>query len=581
MIRLSPFVQKIVYLTLIVALLIPLSFIARPATSQSGTERLDTGGQLATLRGQYNLSPAKLGEIDPASETMRLMSLGFRSVAATSLWLNAIDAQSVKDWDRFGASLDTLMKIQPNFHKVWDFQAHNMSYNTSVEFDDYEKRYTWVKKGLDLLRRGLTYNSRDHRFTDTLGRYTGQKIGKSDEKIEFRQLFRYDDDYHASLDDIFDRDSYDAGQYGKDNWMLAYQWFNYSVAMVEQGIGGEKAALRTREVMFYMNRPAQLRNHVISLQTEFPSEESFKFKWQAAHDEWNAFGQRELRGSGQVRISLEGMLDAEIDLRSARKELDQFAPGTRDRLLADIETQINLTEEDKRLLNASSEALTEEEHVKARAVMARVQRANQNIDEMVLAAVAHEDLSDAKQAYNRIADAYNRLRVIDLDRSTINYQFWKERTAVEMSDGALEAHQAFYNAHEKHRSARYADYVAFEPRTSQVKNSTAPAAKVPGAISDFIAGYKFWAEAAKTSPSLENSALFDIMLEDARLVREMTDALGVSWPARFPFQRYVDEHPETAMRYGLPTTEDLIRSGHDPTVPARPSLDFSVEAAPK
>ena len=44
--------------------------------------------------------------------------------------------------------------LQPNFVSVWVFQGWNLSYNVSVEFDDYHDRYRWVIKGIDFLKRG-------------------------------------------------------------------------------------------------------------------------------------------------------------------------------------------------------------------------------------------------------------------------------------------------------------------------------------------------------------------------------------------------------------------------------------------
>ncbi len=578
--RTSPFVQKIIYICLIVALLIPLSFIARPATQRGDSGQRDTGGQLARLRNQYNLSQAKLGEVDPASETMKLMSLGFRSVAATSLWLTAIDAQVVKDWDRFAASLNTLIKIQPNFHKVWDYQAHNMAYNTSVEFDDYEQRYSWVKKGLDLLRKGRTFNERDHRFTDTLGKYTGQKIGRSDEKVEFRQLFRHDDEYHASLDDIFDRDSYDAGQYGQDNWLLAYQWFQLSESMVEQGLRGEKAQLRTKPMMFYMNRPAQRRNHVVSLQSEFPPEESFKFKWQTAHDEWREYGDRELQSSLEEPITLNGMVKSEMELRKLRAELDKLAPGVRDRLMAEIEQRISISPEVRQLMAMEMDALDEYQKIAVRQALVRIEEANQSVDSTVLAAVPHGDREKAEAISSKINDAYIRIRLIERDRATINYPFWHERTLVERTDEALEAHQSFYDAHDKNREAIFGDYVQYDAALNQpvIDETTGEPQIERGAISEFNAAFQFWADAANVHPSLSTSALFDIMLEDAGRVKEMVDALGRPWPRNFPFQDYVDENPAIATRYNLPTSTQLKAMEDEFGLPPRPSLDLELDS---
>ena len=200
----STFVRKIVYLAFAGLLIIPLSMISLPASrgtvDEGGNAALgNRGGKLAQLRDEYDLSQAKLMEIDPASETMKLASVGLRGVAVNLLWMQAMDHRKHENWDKLRATLNALIKIQPNFIKVWEYQAHNLSYNISVEFDDYEYRYHWVKEGIKFLTEGIPYNYRNHRITDNLGFFCGLKIGRSDEKSQFRKLFRKDKDFHDAM----------------------------------------------------------------------------------------------------------------------------------------------------------------------------------------------------------------------------------------------------------------------------------------------------------------------------------------------------------------------------------------------
>ena len=160
----------------IAVLLVPLSALSQPADSAS------KGGKLARLRDQFGLSQANLGEVDPTSEAMRLATLGLKNVAVTLLWDRANHYKKVEDWTNLSAVLEQMTKLQPNFYSVWDFQAHNLSYNISVEFDDYRDRYAWVIKGIEFLRQGIGYNSREPRLLGRMGWFIGQKIGRSDEK---------------------------------------------------------------------------------------------------------------------------------------------------------------------------------------------------------------------------------------------------------------------------------------------------------------------------------------------------------------------------------------------------------------
>src|SRR5271157_1566733 len=145
----NTFIRKLVYLALIGILLIPLYVLSHPASEGTKGEPAKPGGVLAEYRKKHNLSPAQLGQIDPTSVTIKLATLGLRGVAANILWEKANDYAVKKDWTKRAATLNQITKIQPNFVNVWLNQAWNVSYNISVQFDDYRERYRWVVKGFN------------------------------------------------------------------------------------------------------------------------------------------------------------------------------------------------------------------------------------------------------------------------------------------------------------------------------------------------------------------------------------------------------------------------------------------------
>ena len=80
----ASFQRKIIYGLLIVVLLVPVSLISRPSARQpDGT--LTQGGVLSRMRTENRISQASLGEVDPTSETMKLMTLGLSGVATNLL----------------------------------------------------------------------------------------------------------------------------------------------------------------------------------------------------------------------------------------------------------------------------------------------------------------------------------------------------------------------------------------------------------------------------------------------------------------------------------------------------------------
>ena len=135
------FYRKITYLVAIRVLMVFLFIFGQPSTPDTPDQKGSPGGILAKYRNRENsgLSQTQLGQIDPTSETIKLSTFGLRGVAALVLWEKANDYKMKEDWANFAATLDQIIKVQPHFISVWIHQAWNMSYNVSVEFDDYRE----------------------------------------------------------------------------------------------------------------------------------------------------------------------------------------------------------------------------------------------------------------------------------------------------------------------------------------------------------------------------------------------------------------------------------------------------------
>src|SRR5690606_25422489 len=132
-----------------------------------------------------------------------------------------------------------IAKLQPHYEKVWEHQAHNLSYNVSSEFDDYRQRYSWVKKGMNFLSEGVRKNRNAPRLVWHTGWFYGQKLGMSDEKQQFRELFRDDEPLHEELrEEGIAVDSPEArGPDGRpDNWLVGRLWLNRGYDLVDSGV---------------------------------------------------------------------------------------------------------------------------------------------------------------------------------------------------------------------------------------------------------------------------------------------------------------------------------------------------------
>lgn len=548
----SSFVRKVIYIAVIGGLLIPLSLISRPATRNSSNEIKDRGGVLSQLRDANNLSAAKLSEIDPGSETMKLASLGLRGIAVNLLWMKAIKAKEEKEFDMLASTLNSLVKIQPNFIRVWEFQAHNLSYNVAVEFDDYEQRYHWIKKGIEFLTQGIPYNRRDHRIIDNLGMICGQKFGTADERIQYRRLFRNDDLFHDQMSKFVEIDKINT-PYGPDHWLLAYLWYDRSLNMVENNVDGERIQKFSKDMLFYQKKPSQLRNMGLSLHEEFRADEYQQSNWRRAHEEWLGYGNRPIhweRDTSRPPVSLESMMSSLQTVQSLRLELDKLAPGARAQMLsAKIAA---LPKEDIALLDRPVDSLDDEELEKMRRID-KILYGNENIDDLIIRnSVSASDRRKAEEIVGKLNVEKFKLSLGDNLRSTMNYDHWRDHTLVESTDQGISARQFIFDAVELKRRSLLDEFMVREPISNTQTMS-------PGAIQKFESSFSIWAEIMLDYPGLRKGPLMNDLVDvikDYAVVRDVAGKDG--WPDNFVMQDVIDWRVGNEnVPDGLPTSADI------------------------
>jgi hypothetical protein len=84
---------------------------------------------------------------------------GFRGIIADILWMNAIKAQKEKHFFEALQLASWITSLEPDFTRVWGFQAWNIAYNISECFPSPLDRWRWVKNGISLIRdKGIKYN---------------------------------------------------------------------------------------------------------------------------------------------------------------------------------------------------------------------------------------------------------------------------------------------------------------------------------------------------------------------------------------------------------------------------------------
>ena len=440
--RTTSFRRKLIYLTVMVAMLIPLYLLGQPAGGDG-----DLGGRLSVMRNEYNIAESDLGEISPASETMKLASLGLRGVAATLLWNKAHEYRVMHEWDRLKATLNNIALLQPHFDKVWEHQAHNLAYNVSTEFDDYRQRYEMVREGTEFLTRGLRQNTNATRLVWYTGWFYGAKMGMSDEKVQFRRLFSDDEVLHESLlNENIAVDSPEArGPLGKpDNWLVGRLWLNHGYDIVDSGV----KIRRQTPLNFYETGPKWRLKHAESIEAEGILDQRAQNAWQMASQDWAGFGQRSIPTTSPFTIKL-GELDV---LKAQRTEkIEQFRQLNLDAYdAARAELVEALPEEFKAFYELPPEQLTYEQ----RAILPSI------LDGLIpnlqpIARLAADDASRLASVnlIDEISDLNERILNTNGYRTQINYPYWESLALAEQEERTVEARRLIYEAEKANAAA--------------------------------------------------------------------------------------------------------------------------------
>ncbi len=428
------FLRKVIYVAAMAALLTPMYWLARPGVSDVAGEAGDPGGILAQLRDRYQLGQASLGEIDPTSETIKLSVLGMRGIAANILWTKAGTYQIKKDWDSLSATLEQIAKVQPNFVSVWRYQAWNLSYNCSAEFDDYHERYRWVIKGVNYLKEGIQHNTREPSLQSNVGWVCSNKIGKADEVKQYRRLFNEDNDFHGSTP-VEDR----------DNWLVGRKWFQEAERLVDH----EGAVFRGAAPLLYRcDAPLCLLYYAAAKESDGVFGGPARRTWHAAADDWRRYGTIDIPISDDKIIRLGEKEVYEERARQLQVELDALEPGLRKHLYEG--KYARLSADQRKAMDTPPERRTKQQFMLAKAseVLVRVTAAE------MAQQMSIEQRKKAQELAGQIEQAEKMTEMIQKNRGFIGWDYWKSRAEWEQEDDTLHARAEIYAGDQAFADAR-------------------------------------------------------------------------------------------------------------------------------
>ncbi len=464
--------RKIAYIAAIVLLLGPLFALGRPSN-----------GTIGQLRTKYKMGQANLGKLDPTSESMRLATLGLKGIASTVLWLRADYYKEEKYFDRFSATLNQIALLQPHFISVWQHQAHNLSYNVAPEFEDYRQRYEWIKKGVDYLIRGTKYNDRKPILQYDLGHYLGNKLGKADEHVQYRSLYKKDTEFHKYLRDqgLVEIETSALGYDQKpDNWLTGKLWFEQAVALYEAG-----AAIKKSPHLLMSYGPLWHMYYAEAIESEGILDSSASFAWKQAGTEWADFGTKSLYQFRQkTDLTLLSNKRAVEEIAKFQKEFDEMS--VEGKVKAEQFLRKGIPAEMLKRFDAAPEDRSQMDY---EAYLTLKNRLTPSFQQIAAQLPANLQLK-AVELGTKLTFTKDFLREVESYRGQVNYEYWELRAKAEQRDDMVEARRLMYQA-------------------DQLIN----VADVKGALESYEQAWKQWAHVFSRFPTMLTEEVGDDVIK--------------------------------------------------------------------
>ncbi len=539
----TSFYRKIAYAAVIVALCFVLGWLSAPATTTRA------GGRLAQLRKEYKLAQVNLGEVDPASETIKLATLGLRGVAVNLLWNKANHYKKVEDWTSLTATLEQLAKLQPNFITFWKFQAWNLSYNVSVEFDDYKDRYYYVRRGIEFLTDGERSNSDNPVLLWDLGWFVGQKIGRADEHEQYRRLFKADDDFHPADRTLEER----------DNWLVGKQWYLDAITSVDvKGFSIGRKSPRD----FYSSPAKSTMNYAEAIEKEGFFDKARR-AWIRAGEEWRQFGNTVIEHSFGEKLQLGLQPELEKEVADLTAKLDAMLPGVRDTLLK--EKRAALTDEERQILDKPENQRTADDANRLYDISGKLEITDREVGQRIAREKPDKD-KEALQLANLLERRKLVLQYTKNYKRDANYDYWQTRCDFEQTDNAVAARRLMYEANNAFKEA---DLVTAQRLYKQ--------------------GFDKWRLVINEFPSIldDEASTGEDIVDYVKAYRKVLDQLDERLGDEFPLwdviekfdveQEFTEEIQEYRQRQGAATDAKVDEASQESSAAATPS-DESADA---
>jgi hypothetical protein len=227
-----------------------------------------------------------------------------------------------------------MVKAKPQDVQAWRLLGWHAAYNLSVDFDDIKDRYGYVKQGIEHLVEGLTHNPTNAALYWDIGFYLRDRIGRGENRVPIRELFRKDKEFHQLLARQVDFKGV-AGPGGlPDNFLVAQRWFEKTLEVIKkQGLPPDLLKFNTLILNSY---PAMCqRAYARAIEDEGHFGETAADAWKQALKMWEILGEQEFVAENGTKYLLKnnefGRALVNYDYWKQRCQVEQTEPLLRAR----------------------------------------------------------------------------------------------------------------------------------------------------------------------------------------------------------------------------------------------------------
>jgi len=151
---------------------------------------------------------------DLPTEAVTLILGGFRGPYVVYLWIKVEEEKQKKVHFDLIDRYTKIAALQSDYPEMWVFHAWNLAWNVSVQWQSLERKYQWIRRGIEFLREGYRKNPHSAQIVAEMARIYSDKLGRSQEAFYYRKRVQEEE--------------------GRSPFIIGYEWYDLARTINDQ-----------------------------------------------------------------------------------------------------------------------------------------------------------------------------------------------------------------------------------------------------------------------------------------------------------------------------------------------------------